>query len=140
VKSFQDLFKDRLLKHLFFIALGGGLGATLRYIMSKGIQSSFNTLFPMGTLAVNVTGSLIMGFLFYLFSNIIAPGDLKSFLTIGFLGALTTFSTYSLETVNLLKDGEIKLGLLNFLINNVVCMVMVIIGIIASKYFLKIIK
>ncbi|MCK5266910.1 MAG: fluoride efflux transporter CrcB [Spirochaetes bacterium] len=128
------------MKHLLFIALGGSLGATFRYLISKNIQSVFNTTLPIGTLFVNAGGSFLIGFVFYFFDYVIISRDIKSFLTIGFLGAFTTFSTYSLETINLFRDGEIKLGITNLLLNNILCLVMVIIGIITSRFIFKIIR
>jgi len=128
------------MKHLIAIALGGSIGAVLRYLASKNIQSIYNQIFPLGTIFVNVIGSFIIGFLFYLFENVIVSRDIRSFLTIGFLGAFTTFSTYSLETINLLKDGEIKLGILNFLLNNLICFIMVVLGMLTSRLLIKIIK
>lgn len=128
------------MKHLLFIALGGSLGATFRYLISKNIQSVFNTTLPIGTLFVNAGGSFLIGFVFYFFDYVIISRDIKSFLTIGFLGAFTTFSTYSLETINLFRDGEIKLGITNLVLNNILCLVMVIIGIITSRFIFKIIR
>lgn len=128
------------MKHLLFIALGGSLGATFRYLISKNIQSVFNTTLPIGTLFVNAGGSFLIGFVFYFFDYVIISRDIKSFLTIGFLGAFTTFSTYSLETINLFRDGEIKLGITNLVLNNILCLVMVILGIITSRFIFKIIR
>jgi len=128
------------MKHLIVIALGGGTGAVSRYLASKYVQSVYGRIFPLGTLAVNAAGSFLIGFLFFLFDDIIVSRETRSFLIIGFLGALTTFSSYSLETINLFKDGEIKLGILNLLLNNLVCLVMVIAGMLASRLLMKIIK
>jgi fluoride exporter len=128
------------MRHLLVIALGGSLGATVRYLVAKNIQGISNHLFPLGTLFVNATGSFVIGFLFYFFENTIISNDIKSFLTIGFLGAYTTFSTYSLETVNLLRDGEIKMGIINLVASNVLCLVMVIVGMVCSRILFRIIR
>ncbi len=128
------------MKHLFAIALGGSIGAVFRYLVSKNIQSIYNQILPLGTLSVNVIGSFLIGFLFFLFDTVIVSRDTRSFLTIGILGAFTTFSTYSLETINLFKDGEIKLGISNLVLNNLFCLIMVFLGMIASKFVLKMIK
>ena len=125
------------MKHIFYIALGGSLGAVARYVVSKNFQSLFGTIFPFGTLFVNATGSFVIGFLFNLFENTILPNDLKSFLTIGFLGAYTTFSTYSLETVNFIKDGEFRISALNILSSNIICILMVVAGIITARAVIK---
>jgi len=130
----------KTMKHLLVIACGGSLGAVARYIASKNIQSITNQFFPFGTLFVNCSGSFCIGFLFYAFDSLLVSRDIRSFLTIGFLGAFTTFSTYSLETVNLFRDREIKLALVNILLNNIISISMVIAGMIASKIFLKILQ
>ena len=128
------------MKHLVAIALGGSLGAVARYITAKNIQSLSGQLFPLGTLFVNMMGSFLIGIAFSIFENIAVSRDLRSFLTIGFLGAFTTFSTYSLETIALLRDGELKLGISNFLLNNLLCLMMVFIGLATPKILLKIIR
>ncbi len=125
------------MRHLLIIALGGSFGAITRYILSKNIQNLINHIYPLGTLFVNATGSFLIGFLFYFFENIIISNDIKSFLTIGFLGAYTTFSTYSLETINFIRDGEIKVGLANIVVSNIICLSMVIAGMICSRLIFK---
>ncbi len=128
------------MKHLFAIALGGSIGAVFRYLVSKNIQTIYNQILPLGTLSVNVIGSFLIGFLFFLFDTVIVSRDIRSFITIGFLGAFTTFSTYSLETINLFKDGEIKLGISNLVLNNLLCFIMVFFGMITSRLVIKMIK
>ena len=75
-------------------------------------------ILPYGTLAVNIVGAFLIGFLFSIFNDVAISVHYKSMLTIGFLGAFTTFSTYSLESVNLLMSGEYKIAALNILLNN----------------------
>jgi len=123
--------------HLLYIAIGGSIGAIARYIVSKNIHVLFNPIFPLGTLVVNVSGSFLIGFLFYFFENILYSNNLRSFLLIGFLGAYTTFSSYSLETINLIKDGEYKTGLINIFLSNILCLIMVIAGMVASRILFK---
>ncbi len=126
--------------HILYIALGGSIGAVTRYFVSKGIHSQVSTMFPAGTLFINATGSFLIGFFFFLFENTILPENLRSFLLIGFLGAYTTFSTYSLETVNMLKDGEFRAGLLNVLASNILCLAMTVSGMILSRVLFKLIR
>jgi CrcB protein len=87
-----------------------------------------------------VLGCLIIGFLFDIFENIIVDPSVKALLTIGFLGALTTFSTYSLETVNLIRNGEFKYSLFYILSNNIIGFLSVIAGIFASRIFIRILR
>ncbi len=98
--------------NLFAIALGGAFGALGRYASSQWLYSVLGRSFPYGTLLVNVAGSLVMGILaVLLIERVVAGPELRAFLMIGFLGSFTTFSTFSLETINLISSGEmIKAG------------------------------
>lgn len=102
---------------LIMIALGGASGALLRYAVGRAAQFG-GISFPTGTLVVNLTGAFALGFLatFLLERTTVSP-ELRVGLTIGVLGAYTTFSTFSLETLNLLNDGEWALALANVLVS-----------------------
>ncbi len=125
------------MKNIVSIALGGSLGALARYYLSKLITDFSGGIFPWGTLIVNVSGSLLIGFFYGLADKIILPVELKAFITIGFIGAFTTFSTFALESVNLLREGEIKLGLLNIGLNNIVGIAFVLLGFYAAGIILQ---
>jgi CrcB protein len=91
-----------------YIALGGIVGTLARYVLQGWVQQrSGLATFPVGTLAINLIGSLIIGFVIRLAmgSTLISP-DLRGALTIGFCGAFTTMSTFSYESMKLLADGE----------------------------------
>ncbi len=122
---------------LFVIGFGGAIGAILRYAVG-GVSSRFsNGVFPVSTLVVNVTGSLAIGFLWGFFDRFeIAPG-IRSFLLIGFLGAYTTFSTFSLETFNLMRDGEYRIALINVVLSVSAGIVAVFAGYVASKILMN---
>lgn len=107
------------MKTLIAIALGGSLGALSRYYLSKFFLNLIGGFFPWGTIIINLTGSFLIGIFFNLFDKSIISVEIKTFITIGFLGAFTTFSTFALENLNLLRDGEIKIVLLNILISNI---------------------
>jgi len=101
---------------LIYIGLGGFFGAISRFLISNFVQRQINILFPVGTLSVNVLGSFIIGFMAMFFQNMIEP-QYKAFVMTGFLGALTTFSTFSLENVNMLQDGDYRRVVLNITLN-----------------------
>lgn len=103
-----------------FVGLGGFFGAISRFLIAGFAQKLAGTTFPVGTLTVNVLGSFLIGFLVLLFENLIAP-QWKAFFITGFLGALTTFSTFSYETTVLLQEGLIAKALLNITLNVVLC-------------------
>lgn len=126
------------MKHILYIAAGGALGALTRYGVSKFVNQFTGGAFPWGTLVVNFTGLFIIGFLFELFERTVVPSEIRSFLTIGFLGALTTFSTYGIETLNLLRDGEYGLGLMNVVLSNVAGIGLVVVGIIVARLVVRI--
>ncbi|MEN8144343.1 MAG: fluoride efflux transporter CrcB [Gemmatimonadota bacterium] len=88
------------------VALGGAIGAVLRYGVSGWIHAHGSASFPWGTLVVNVAGSFALGFAYHVLSNSTASVELRTFVTIGLLGAFTTFSTFSYEAVALLQDGD----------------------------------
>jgi CrcB protein len=91
---------------LLWIALGGALGAVARYGLGGWVHAWTGTRFPWGTLAVNLLGSLLIGFLVRYLEGVAVSTEIRGFATIGLLGAFTTFSTYTYETVALMRDGE----------------------------------
>lgn len=99
------------------IALGGAGGALLRYGIGRAAQLG-GVSFPSGTLVVNLTGAFALGFIatFLLERTTVSP-ELRLGLTVGVLGAYTTFSTFSIETLNLLNDGEWAFALLNVVLS-----------------------
>ena len=87
---------------------GGGLGAALRYWTQGFVYHRTGTGFPYGTLAVNVVGCFVIGFLMiFLEERFLAAPGLRLFLTVGILGGYTTFSSFSYETLALVRDGEV---------------------------------
>ena len=122
---------------ILYIAIGGSVGAVSRFLLSGFINRTSNDGFPWGTLTVNLIGSLLIGFFIELFSRTIIPENLRSIILIGFLGAFTTFSTYTLESINLLRGTEIKLFIQNILMQNVLGLVCVIFGIYLSRIVVR---
>lgn len=107
----------------FAIALGGALGALSRYYLSVAVER-FNTgAFPLGTFTVNVLGSLLIGAFFVLFMEKLHLVDTwRPVVVIGFLGALTTFSTYSLDALLLIQQGNYNTAFLYIIGSVLVCL------------------
>ncbi|NNM01023.1 MAG: fluoride efflux transporter CrcB [Gammaproteobacteria bacterium] len=111
------------MQSLVLIALGGAIGALLRFLVSSGMHSVLGRGFPYGTLAVNVLGSLAMGFAFaILVEREQFPVEYRALLMVGVLGAFTTFSTFSFETLELLENGAFARALANVLVNVTLCL------------------
>jgi len=104
-----------MMMKLLLIGSGGFIGSVLRYLVSGSAQTASQSIaFPYGTLAVNVIGCFLIGFLSELAENrsLFSP-DTRAFLIVGILGGFTTFSAFGNETMNLLRDGGQALALLN---------------------------
>ena len=110
--------------HWFAVAIGGALGAMARYAVSTWIFSISSHKFPYATLSVNVLGSFVMGFLFvFIVERAALPTEMRGLLMIGFLGAFTTFSTFSLDAIGLWQNGHLFLALVYVLATVVLCLV-----------------
>ncbi len=109
------------------VGVGGFVGAILRFLISGWVQKLSPVLFPVGTLAVNVLGSFLIGVLALYFEEVIAPHQ-KAMLVTGMLGALTTFSTFSLETVTMLQGGLWGRAVANVTLNATLCIAATIAG------------
>lgn len=102
--------------------MGGAVGAVLRYGISSGLYSWFGRSFPYGTLVVNVIGSLAIGLLsILLVEKFDVSHEVRLGLVVGVLGALTTFSTFSWDTLDLMQQGLMQKAFVNVLLNVVVC-------------------
>ncbi|NNE71306.1 MAG: fluoride efflux transporter CrcB [Rhodothermales bacterium] len=107
---------------LIWIAAGGAIGSVLRYAMVTGAHRVLGPNFPWGTLTVNVLGSLLIGLLWAVAERTPLTPGMAAFLFIGVLGAFTTFSTFSLETMDLYREGEYLAAGLNVLVSNALCL------------------
>jgi len=116
-----------------YVVIGGGIGALSRYFTSQFVNNLHNKTFSLGTVFVNCIGALLIGFLINIFDMFAINPRWKLLIITGFLGGYTTFSSYSLETVNYFLSGNIKYGILNILLNNVLCILFVLLGIWLNK-------
>ena len=111
------------------IAVGGGLGSVARFLVTREMERCLGNFLPYGTLAVNVLGSLALGWLATVYLD--RPEiniALRLGVAVGFLGAFTTFSAFSLESVQLMLNGAVWRAALNVAINTVVCLSMCYLG------------
>ncbi|MCB1785899.1 MAG: fluoride efflux transporter CrcB [Gammaproteobacteria bacterium] len=116
------------------IAAGGAVGALLRYWVSHGVYAVLGRGFPYGTLAVNVLGSLAMGYLFIVMTERTALGaEWRAFALIGLLGAFTTFSTFSIETLNLLEQADYVKAVANVMISVLACVGAAFLGVMVAR-------
>ena len=112
-----------------WIALGAIVGASARYFLSGVIARNFSAVFPFGTLIINITGSLVLGFFLILATErvFLAP-RWRSLIAIGFCGSYTTFSTFAFETFACMEQGEWLLMVVNIIASNVLCLAAVLAG------------
>lgn len=122
------------MSQLIAIAAGGAAGALLRYWVSNGVYGLLGRGFPHGTLVVNVLGSLVMGLLYVLFLErmTVAP-EMRAGILIGLLGAFTTFSTFSIETLNLIEQADLFKAGLNILLSVVACILATWLGVSVAR-------
>jgi len=124
------------MNYLVFIALGGATGAVSRYLLAQWVHSLWEGKLPLGTLLVNVLGSAAIGVVYVLLveKEGLHP-DWRGVLMVGFLGAFTTFSTFSLETVALIEAGDWAYAALYMIISAMLCVIGAGAAIQLTRYF-----
>lgn len=114
--------------NIILVIVGGGIGSASRYLLTLLATRFFGSNFPLGTLGVNLGGCFLIGLGFALADKgIISPSARLLFMT-GFLGGLTTFSTYALESMNFFRNIEISYALTNIALNNLGGLLSVFVG------------
>ena len=122
------------MKALIFIAMGGAFGAVLRYGASLSVYSLLGRGFPYGTLFVNVSGSLLMGLLsVIMLERFNIDPEWRAAVLVGVLGSFTTFSTFSIETLNLLEQGDVMRATANIVLSVLVCLAAVWFGVLIGR-------
>jgi CrcB protein len=121
------------LSDFFYVGFGGFFGAVGRFYVSGMAHRFFGKGFPYGTLTVNAAGSFFLGVVsfFAVYKNLIGD-NIRLAVAVGFLGAFTTFSTFSYETFDLIKRGSYYLSAINMITNLLLCLAMVAMGISAG--------
>ncbi len=126
------------MSNYLLVALGGAVGSVLRFWLSNLIQHRAGTAFPWGTIAVNVVGSFLIGFIFCATldgAKFAATAHWRNFLMVGVLGGFTTFSAFSLQTLELFKSGAPGAALLNVLASLLLCLTATSLGWMAGSRF-----
>ncbi len=119
---------------LLMVGAGGATGAIGRYLLSSWVYSLTGRAFPWGTLAVNLLGSLLMGFFsVWLLERMSLSSEMRALLMVGFLGAFTTFSTFSLETLLLLEEGAVARAGVNIAASVITCIFAAWIGTLIAR-------
>jgi fluoride exporter len=123
-----------VMERILFVGFAGLLGTLSRYWLSGWIDTKFGQTFPVGTLLVNLVGCMLAGFLFHMLTEkyLVDPIARTSVL-IGFLGGFTTFSSYALQSLTLVKDGELFMAAMNVVLSNVGGLIMAWLGYSLSK-------
>ena len=117
-----------------YIAVFGALGCLTRYLLSGWVYGLAGSAFPYGTFVVNIVGAYCIGLIMeFSMRSALVPPTLRIGLTIGFLGGLTTFSTFSYETFRLLEEGELLIASGNVLLSVMTCLVFTWLGIVSAR-------
>jgi len=125
---------------LLSIAFGGALGALFRYWISGMAYRVCSNGFPWGTLAVNLGGSLLIGLMWSLCETTPIAQNIRLFVLVGFLGSFTTFSTFALENLHLIRDGEYWLAFYNIVLSVLIGLGLVFAGLLAGRLVVGILK
>ena len=121
---------------IVYIGLFGALGCVSRYLVSGWVLGAAGVALPYGTLAVNLTGSFLLGLIMEgsQHSALLSP-EIRLGITVGFMGGFTTFSTFSYETIRLLEDGSLGAATANILLNVLVCVFAAALGIFVARHW-----
>ncbi len=118
-----------------WLLLGGVIGTLLRYLLSAYAYQFTSGLFPVGTVTVNLAGCLVIGLLWGALDVDNLSQEMRNLIFIGLLGAFTTYSTYSLDTLNLFRFGEWKLAVVNVLVSNIGGILLTALGFFIGRWF-----
>ncbi len=122
---------------LWYVALGSAVGGASRFALSTFVQQRASSAFPFGTLIVNITGSLILGFILrYALASPSVSAEVRALLTTGFCGGYTTFSTFSYESIALIEDGDYRRAAIYIVLSVVVSLIATFLGIAAAGQLL----
>lgn len=122
---------------LGLIMFGGALGAASRWLLSQAILNSINSSFPLSTFSVNIVGSALIGIVWSMSEKSMIAPQVATLIIVGFLGSFTTFSAFSMETINLFRSGQIGTAIFNVILQNALCISVAGLGFYSGKFLLK---
>ncbi len=126
------------MERLFFVCLAGALGTGTRYLVGVWAGERFGTAFPYGTLIVNVAGCFFIALVMQTAVNVASfPPNLRLALTTGFMGGLTTYSSFAYETTVLARENARGAAALNFVLTTAACFLAILLGLAAARAFAK---
>ncbi|HEY0565945.1 MAG TPA: fluoride efflux transporter CrcB [Terriglobales bacterium] len=118
-----------------WVALGAVVGACLRFGLSRLVAKLISADFPYGTLIINVTGSLVLGFfMIWTTERVLADLRWRWFVAVGFCGGYTTFSSFAFESMALFEEGRYLLFAVNILLSNILCLGSTLLGMAAARW------
>ncbi|MFI5364240.1 MAG: fluoride efflux transporter CrcB [Candidatus Binatia bacterium] len=121
------------MREIWWVGLGGFVGANARYLLGGWIATRFGTTFPLGTFVINITGSFVLGVIMGLLDAHLLSSTIRLAVAIGFVGAYTTFSTFSYETIRLVENGSMLLATANVFGSVIVGLLATIVGLAAGR-------
>ncbi|HZM28059.1 MAG TPA: fluoride efflux transporter CrcB [Gemmatimonadales bacterium] len=105
----HTLSEDSTLMIVWYVALGGAVGSVARFLFGEFLQQRSGLAFPIGTLVINISGSLLLGFILrYTLATLAISPEVRALIATGFCGGYTTFSSFSYETAALLEEGDLR--------------------------------
>lgn len=122
------------MRDIILVFTGGGIGSLLRYFFGKFFSAVIPT-FPIATLLANVSGSFILGIAFALFTNKTLGNNSWMFLAVGVCGGFSTFSTFTLDNLQMIQNGNYGSAILNIILNLSLCFISLLAGMYLAKYF-----
>lgn len=115
-------------RNILFVGIGGGLGAVFRFVIGFFATKFISAQFPYGTLIANFLGCFTIGILMAIFTHKIEHNEMKLFFTTGMMGGLTTFSTFSYESISMLKNHDFTKGYINISVSLLGCLTLTFLG------------